>query len=641
MKMNTKGKRIKIKLGKEKRVKSNIDKSVSIPSTSVNETNANETGAKETSAKETNTKSTNTKIKGGKSNSIGKKIYPFLVIIFVLICAYGYITISGLTETEATLETISEDYLALLTQNELVTRNISDGRAYASLAVYVDNQAKSKEYAGMIQTSIDATNAALGKMNTRCLSLKEKDLTAAFADYQAAVLEVQDNMTKTARLLNEGKKNDAKALSEKLQDLCVSMQSAQTAFAELLSGKSSTMGNDSVDKISTLETLVLVLGGAFAFIILFTIIIMSRTVIKPARTATKQLTNIISDIDNNEGDLTQRISIKTKDEIGQMAIGINTFIGQLQGIMKQLADGSSQMDVQINHINDNIIQCENGASDVSATMQQMSASMQEISASIEQINSNSQVILNNAKDMYESAEGGTAVCESIKQKAETIKNETLESKDVTVRIMSENKESLQTAIEHSRNVSKINELTGEILSIASQTNLLALNASIEAARAGEAGKGFAVVANEIRNLADNSQKAANNIQTVSDMVNQAINQLANNANEMLDFIDSTVLTDYDKFVNIANLYHSDADNIDEMMSNFRAQSEHLEKTLGEVSEGINGISIAVEENAKGVSTVADNTGNLVAMLAEIKDNAESNQEISNGLQAQVTRFKAI
>ncbi len=586
-------------------------------------------------------KSPNVKAKGGKTNSIGMKIYPFLVAIFLMICAYGYITLSGLTETEATLETISEDYLALLTQNELVTRNISDGRAYASLAVYVDNQAQSKEYAGMIQTSIDATNAALGKMNTRCLSLKEKDFTAAFADYQAAVLEVQDNMTKTAKLLNEGKKNDAKALSDELQELCVAMQSAQTAFADLLSSKSSTMGTDSIAKISTLESLVLALGGAFALIILLTIIIMSRTVIRPARIATKQLKKIISDIDNNEGDLTQRINIKSKDEIGQMAIGINTFMGQLQGIMKQLSDGSGKMNIQIGHINDNIIQCENGASDVSATMQQMSASMEEISASIEQINSNSQVILNNAKDMYESAEGGTAVCESIKQNAETIKNETLESKDVTVRIMSDNKESLQTAIEHSRSVSKINELTGEILSIASQTNLLALNASIEAARAGEAGKGFAVVADEIRNLADNSQKAANNIQTVSDMVNQAITQLANNANEMLDFIDNTVLTDYDKFVDIANQYHNDADNIDSMMSNFRAQSEHLEKTLGEVSEGINGISIAVEENAKGVCTVADNTGNLVAMLADIKDNAESNQDISDGLQAQVTRFKSI
>ncbi len=573
--------------------------------------------------------------------SIGAKIYPFLIIILVMICAYGYITITGLTETQANLEVISEDYLALLTQNELVTRNVAEGRLYANNIVNAKSKTLISDLANTMPTYVDAANAALGKMNTRCLSLKEKDLTAAFAGYQTAVLDIQENMTKISENALAGKTDEVTKLNAELQELCVVMQTEQTEFANLLSVKASSKGDDSVTTIKTLQTLVVVLGGAFALVIFVTIIILSTTVIKTARLASKQLKKIISDIDNNEGDLTQRINIKTKDEIGQLASGINAFIEQLQGIMKQVSDGSVKMNEQIGRINENIIQSESGATDISATMEEMSASMEEISASVDQINANSQNILSNAKDMYEVAENGTEILAGVKKNAQTIKTETLESKDTTVRIMSENKELLQTAIENSRSVSKIKELTGEILSIASQTNLLALNASIEAARAGEAGRGFAVVAEEIRVLADNSQNTANNIQTIGDVVTQAIAQLADKANEMLEFIDNTVLRDYDKFVGIANQYHDDADNIDEMMLGFRSQAEMLEKTLNDVAEGINGITIAVEENAKGVCVVADNTGSLVAMLGDIKDNAESNKEISDGLQSQVTRFKNI
>ena len=222
-----------------------------------------------------------------------------------------------------------------------------------------------------------------------------------------------------------------------------------------------------------------------------------------------------------------------------------------------------------------------------------------------------------------------------------MRKEAIESKDTTINMMSENKRQLEEAIVNSRNVSKINELTGDILNISSQTNMLALNASIEAARAGEAGRGFAVVADQIRVLADQSKETANNIQGISSMVTAAVGQLAKNANEMLEFIDTTKLADYDKFVGVSNQYHDDADSIDEMMNNFRSKAQNLEQMLDEVAEGIRGINTAMEENAEGIGVVADNTGNLVAMLADIKTDADSNKKISDGLQEEVERFKNI
>jgi Methyl-accepting chemotaxis protein len=207
--------------------------------------------------------------------------------------------------------------------------------------------------------------------------------------------------------------------------------------------------------------------------------------------------------------------------------------------------------------------------------------------------------------------------------------------------MTSNRELLEVAIENSRSVEKINSLTSEILSISSQTNLLALNASIEAARAGEAGKGFSVVADEIRVLADNSRDTANNIQHISVAVTQAVEELARDANEMLNFIDTAVLVDYDKFVDIASQYHDDADNIDNMLGDFNHKSQNLEETISQITSGIDGINTAVEENAQGVTIVANNTSQLVESLAGIRERAENNKEISDKLKEEVHLFKNI
>ena len=208
-------------------------------------------------------------------------------------------------------------------------------------------------------------------------------------------------------------------------------------------------------------------------------------------------------------------------------------------------------------------------------------------------------------------------------------------------MIDENKATLEAAVENSRSVDKINELTNEILGISSQTNLLALNASIEAARAGEAGRGFAVVADEIRNLAERSKETANNIQQISALVTDAVEDLAQNASGMLEFIDGTVLADYDKLVDVANQYYDDADKLDSMMDVIDNKSGELEENIANINEGIDGINTAVEESAQGVTMVADNTSQLVDMLGNIRLDAENNKEISDELSNEVSMFKHI
>lgn len=121
-----------------------------------------------------------------------------------------------------------------------------------------------------------------------------------------------------------------------------------------------------------------------------------------------------------------------------------------------------------------------------------------------------------------------------------------------------NKGKLSKAIEDTKSVDEINKLLEAILDITDQTNLLALNAAIEAARAGEAGKGFAVVAEEVRKLAEESSNTAGQIQKITETVVSSVKELANNSQQLLDFMNVNIVKDYDDFVWTGDSYSNDA-----------------------------------------------------------------------------------
>ena len=229
----------------------------------------------------------------------------------------------------------------------------------------------------------------------------------------------------------------------------------------------------------------------------------------------------------------------------------------------------------------------------------------------------------------------------MKERANGIKVLAMNSKSESERITSSLETVLRSSMESSKNVNSIQNLTDEILSITSQTNLLALNASIEAARAGEAGKGFAVVADEIRVLADNSRNTANSIQQISNDVISCVKEMAEASGKLLEFVNTNVLEDYDRFVSASMKYLSDADTMESMMSEFYDKSTELSRGSQNVNSGICQISQAIgDENVK-ISNLSEIMQELSANMEEIQDCTAVNDEVSNDLKKEIARFKAI
>lgn len=367
--------------------------------------------------------------------------------------------------------------------------------------------------------------------------------------------------------------------------------------------------------------------------------ILLSLIIRSIMRGLRKVNNKISEIVNDEGDLTHRLNVKTGDEVEEIAENINELLEYIRKIMANISGDSEKLSKSSGVVMENIMGAEENISDVSATMQQMSAAMEETSASLNQVQTAIFDIYDGIENIAEAADGGRTKMSEVRKRAEkiytTARTEQKQAYSEADRISV----SVSDKIEKSKEVEQINVLTDKILDITQQTNLLALNASIEAAKAGETGKGFAVVADEIGKLAMDSESAATQIQQVSREVISAVEGLAQESERMVHFIENTAMSGYKNLLDTSKSYQKDAEQIYEDMDTFARNSQQLQQNIDSIKESVETVNIAVEESAKGVVNVAEMSVDLSGRIEDIADKARENMDISMELNKEVGKFK--
>lgn len=330
--------------------------------------------------------------------------------------------------------------------------------------------------------------------------------------------------------------------------------------------------------------------------------------------------------------------MKRKDDFGQLAGTLETMRESICGLLSQVKIEAANIDTVVEAMDSSISNLNGEIEDVSATTEQLAASTEETAASTEQINSMTQQIDGAAKEIAIRAQDGATEAEEIHKRAAQTKEATVENRQKVQTMLGEIRGRLEQALEEAKVVEQIGVLADSILAITGQTNLLALNASIEAARAGEAGKGFAVVAEEIRVLAEQSKDAVANIQAVTENVDNAVANLANDSNHLLDFVDTDIVKSFGDFEKMADDYNMDASKINDLVSDFSATSEELVASISNITEAIEGITSASNDSAAGTTNIAQKTVSIAGESAEVMKGVKTAEASAGELRKNVSNF---
>ncbi len=394
--------------------------------------------------------------------------------------------------------------------------------------------------------------------------------------------------------------------------------------------------NSSASRIPVVITIAISL---LLFVSVVTILSIRKLIIRPIKHLTEQVDGIVKGIKSNSGDLSKRVQIKSKDEIGRLADAINDFIEQLQQIISALISSCMNLTKQQEAVANSVGVANNGAKETAYVLEEMAASMQEVAATVSGVANNTNLVEEEVLKMSEATIHGSQYAGEIKKEAEAVERHACDNREYAVNMIYNIDKMLKTSVEKSREIENITKLTSEILDISDQTNLLSLNASIEAARAGEAGKGFAVVADEIRNLADSTKESAHRIYSIIDNVISSVEDLASNSSNLLEFVNSRVKDDYTTMEETGKNYYKAAETMDRIMKELNTSMTELMDTIKHVSLANQEINGTVGKSAQGITDIVVSNSNLLEEMVTISDSLTKVEEVVSRLNECVQCFK--
>lgn len=560
--------------------------------------------------------------------TIKKKLILSFAFLLLLLSGLGVASIFSLNNVNNTATVIDSEIIPQINCAQTLRFDMTTYRSYEyNHIILTDNtgmdtlEVKMNKLQGEIEGLI---NEYKGYNDNENIQIVETNWKAYVSEHKK-IITASRTLDKQAAMTVI--KVDGKVAYDKITN-------ALTALVEE-NQASSTAVSEKGNKTYTLMTSIIIL--ALAAGLLFGVL-MALFIIHSITTPIKKMKLRLNDLVQNGGDLTQNITIKSKDEIGELANSMNQFIANIRSIIIEVNNCSEGVDEAVLSVMKYMEELAMNVEQSSATVQELSAGMEQTAEAAEQVNSSSHEIEDATEAMAERAQNGAVSANEISTRADELKQSAINSQIVSKRVYENTRVNLESALEKSKAIEKIGVLSETILSISTQTNLLALNAAIEAARAGDAGKGFAVVADEIRNLAENSKNTVSEIQKVTAEVLTSVNDLSDGSRTIMNFFDTTVLKDYEAMVNTGEVYGNDGKFVDEMVNDFSATAEELTATMEGIMKSMSEVAITVNEGALGTQEIAEKISEIVDMVEKVKDETNTSLENSALLKKAVNKF---